>query len=104
MEQIMRSNVQIYTMLRAIHESIPRSPAHQWADSIHFEDVLGRTKFLPYEYFRHVEARISYSKVLHKAEQLDCYYEIPTYPSLSAPTLHIKDLRCDGRSHSIFLN
>jgi hypothetical protein len=71
MEQIMRSNVQMYTMLRTIHSSILRSPAHQLADSIQFEDVLGRTKALPYEYFRHVEVYSSCSKMRYKAGQLD---------------------------------
>jgi hypothetical protein len=75
MEQIVRSNVQMYTMLRAIHSSILRLPAHQLADAIQFEDVLGRTKSLPYEYFRHVEARVSYFMLWYISVQLDPYQE-----------------------------
>ncbi|KAF2687885.1 hypothetical protein K458DRAFT_485063 [Lentithecium fluviatile CBS 122367] len=57
LKQVIRSNVQMYTMLRAIHSRVVSSPTYQPADTIRFEDVLGRTKSLPYEYFRHVEWR-----------------------------------------------
>ncbi|KAF2195524.1 hypothetical protein K469DRAFT_14220 [Zopfia rhizophila CBS 207.26] len=55
LEQVVRTNVEIYHMLRAIQDSILRSPASQPGNSIHFEDVLGRSKTLPYEYFRYIE-------------------------------------------------
>ncbi|KAF1976696.1 hypothetical protein BU23DRAFT_32573 [Bimuria novae-zelandiae CBS 107.79] len=45
----------MYHILRAIQDNILRSPAFQPGDSIHFEDVLGRSKILPYEYFRYIE-------------------------------------------------
>jgi len=55
LEQIVQSNLQMYSMLRLIHTSIVRSPAHNPADAFFFEDALGRSKTLPYEYFRHRE-------------------------------------------------
>lgn len=45
----------MYEMLRTIHSSILRSPAYQPEDSFRFEDALGRSHSLPYEYFRHIE-------------------------------------------------
>ena len=55
MEQAIRSNLETYAMLRAIHSTVVRSPAYDAADMIMFEDVLGRVRKLPYEYFRHKE-------------------------------------------------
>ncbi|CAO2647556.1 Nn.00g084780.m01.CDS01 [Neocucurbitaria sp. VM-36] len=66
LEQVVRSNIQIYTVLRAIHSSILRAPAFQPEDSVRFEDVLGRTKSLPYEYFRHIEVFNSYLRIQFK--------------------------------------
>jgi hypothetical protein len=45
----------MYILLKVVHSSILRVPAFQPEDSIQFEDVLGRTNSLPYEYFRHIE-------------------------------------------------
>ena len=47
----MKANLEIYALLLKIQSSMPKQLVH--GDQFHFEDVLGRTKALPYEYFRH---------------------------------------------------
>lgn len=54
LEQVVRSNLEMYTMLRDIQTSLLRSPGNSSANTFLFEDVLGRQKSLPYEYFRHI--------------------------------------------------
>lgn len=49
----MKANMEIYALLLKIQSSMPKQLNE--GDKIHFEDVLGRTKTLPYEYFRHWE-------------------------------------------------
>ena len=49
----MKANMEIYALLLRIQSSMPKQLNN--GDQIHFEDVLGRTKTLPYEYFRHWE-------------------------------------------------
>ena len=49
----MKANIEIYALLLRIQSSMPKQLNN--GDQIHFEDVLGRTKTLPYEYFRHWE-------------------------------------------------
>jgi hypothetical protein len=51
LEQIVRSNLKIYSTVRAIHARILRSPTWDQPDLFRFEDVLGRSYSLPYEYF-----------------------------------------------------
>ena len=46
-------NLEIYALLMQIQEHIPRGPSQVLSESIRFEDVLGRVRSLPYEYFRH---------------------------------------------------
>ena len=50
------SNIRMYTLLRTIQTDLRSNPCTQVGDCIAFEDVLGRTKSLPYEYFRHYDA------------------------------------------------
>ena len=49
----MKTNIEIYALLLKIQTSIPQGMFSSQQDSIHFEDVLGRKKLLPYDYFRH---------------------------------------------------
>ena len=49
----MKANLEIYALLLRIQTSIPRVMFLSRQDSVHFEDVLGRKKLLPYDYFRH---------------------------------------------------
>jgi hypothetical protein len=51
LRQIVRSNLEIYSMLQVIHARIPRSPTYDQVDLFQFEDVLGRTTRLPYTDF-----------------------------------------------------
>lgn len=55
LKPVVQRNLQMYSMLRVIHTSIVRSPALNPADAFRFEDALGRSRTLPYEYFRHKE-------------------------------------------------
>ncbi|PSN63062.1 hypothetical protein BS50DRAFT_576883 [Corynespora cassiicola Philippines] len=55
MEKVVRSSLEMYSMLHTIHTSILRSPSYDPADTFRFEDALGRSRRLPYEYFRRVE-------------------------------------------------
>ncbi len=48
-----KANMEIYALLLRIQTSIPQGMFLSRQDSVHFEDVLGRKKFLPYDYFRH---------------------------------------------------
>ncbi|KAK2764930.1 hypothetical protein FQN54_008627 [Arachnomyces sp. PD_36] len=48
-------NVEIYTILLRIHQSLSRSPTSQLDDNIRFIDVLNRKHSLPYVYFRYWE-------------------------------------------------
>jgi hypothetical protein len=50
-----RTNLETYSLLRVIQASVIRLPSQQLQDSILFEGVLGRTRPLPYELFRHFE-------------------------------------------------
>ena len=52
----MKANIEIYALLLKIQTSIPQGMFLSRQDSVHFEDVLGRKKFLPYDYFRHWDA------------------------------------------------
>ena len=49
----MKANMKIYALLLKIQTSIPQGMFLSQQDSVHFEDVLGRKKLLPYDYFRH---------------------------------------------------
>lgn len=49
----MKANMEMYALLLKIQTSIPQGMFLSRQDSIHFEDVLGRKKLLPYDYFRH---------------------------------------------------
>ena len=49
----MRINLEIYALLLKIQQDLPKQLAD--SDTIYFEDVLGRTRTLPYAYFSHWE-------------------------------------------------
>lgn len=48
-----RANLEFRALLCKIQASIPQRIFTSSQDSIHFIDALGRTKYLPYEFFRH---------------------------------------------------
>jgi hypothetical protein len=52
LQQILRSNLEIYALLHQVLNSIPRGPMLAIQDSIHFTDALGRTHYLPYQWFK----------------------------------------------------
>ena len=49
----MKADIEIYALLRKMQTSMPQGIFPSRQDSVHFEDVLGRNKLLPYDYFRH---------------------------------------------------
>ena len=49
----MKANMEIYALLLKIQTSMPQGIFPSRQDSVHFEDVLGRKKLPPYDYFRH---------------------------------------------------
>ena len=56
------TSLEIYKILLNIQASMPQEIFTTQQDSIFFEDVLGRTKYLPYEYFCHWD--VSHQKIL----------------------------------------
>ena len=58
LQNILRTNWQMYQVLLKIQQSIARSPTGLLESNIKFEDALGDCRELPYEYFRHWEVRI----------------------------------------------
>ncbi|KAH7066890.1 hypothetical protein BKA63DRAFT_130333 [Paraphoma chrysanthemicola] len=54
LEQVVRTNLEMYAMLREIQTSLARSPRYDVADTFQFEDVYGKSRYLPYEFFRHL--------------------------------------------------
>ena len=49
----MKANTEMYALLLRIQTSIPKGMFMSQQDSVHFEDVLGRKRLLPHDYFRH---------------------------------------------------
>jgi hypothetical protein len=50
---VLRADLETYALLREMHCTILRAPVFGIQDSMQFTDALGRTKPLPYQYFRH---------------------------------------------------
>jgi hypothetical protein len=57
LQQILQTNMQIYAMLMASQNNIDVTPSLLLESNIQFEDALGRTSSLPYQWFRHWEVR-----------------------------------------------
>ena len=55
LNQVLRTNLEIYALLRRVQDQLPRGPGPELQDCIHFKDALGRTRNLQYEWFRHWE-------------------------------------------------
>ncbi|KAH6680517.1 hypothetical protein B0J14DRAFT_578791 [Halenospora varia] len=55
LKKSLRTDLEIYSMLREVHCAILRQPAVQIGDSISFTDALGRKRILQYEFFQHWE-------------------------------------------------
>ena len=58
LQNIVRANWHMYQVLLNIQQSTSRSPTGLLESNIRFEDALGDSRELPYEYFRHWEVRI----------------------------------------------
>ncbi|KAJ4375956.1 hypothetical protein N0V83_001235, partial [Neocucurbitaria cava] len=65
-ETVNMTVMSLRTLAVQLLQTILRAPAFQAEDSVRFEDVLGRTKYLPYEYFRHIEVFDSYLQTQFK--------------------------------------
>ena len=57
LDTVIRTNMRMYVMLLSIHERISASPTLLLQSNIRFEDALGVTQELPYEWFRSWEVR-----------------------------------------------
>lgn len=55
LQNILRTNMQMYFMLLNIHSSVGASPSNQGSSKFKLEDALGVVRELPYEWFRHWE-------------------------------------------------
>jgi len=55
LQQVLKTDLEIYALLRQIQNSIPCKPTLMMQDTIHFTDVLGRTQTLHYQWFKHWE-------------------------------------------------
>jgi hypothetical protein len=56
LKTIVRSNLQIYSILLSSQTNISANPSLLLKSNIRFEDALGRVRELPFEWFRHWEA------------------------------------------------
>lgn len=61
LQKIIHTDQQMYNLLLQIQRRISASPTSMLQSNIRFEDALGRTRELPYEYFRYWE--VSFSKI-----------------------------------------
>jgi hypothetical protein len=55
LQKILRTNLQLYHVLLQFQSNLAKSPTMLLESNIIFEDALGRTQNLPYEWFRHWE-------------------------------------------------
>ena len=55
LQAILRSQFQSYQLLLKVQRDISQRPTNALESNIKFEDVLGETQYLPYEFFRHWE-------------------------------------------------
>ncbi|KAH8661518.1 hypothetical protein BGZ60DRAFT_517255 [Tricladium varicosporioides] len=53
LQRLLRTDLEIYALLRQLRSSLPLRPTCSVQDSIHFTDALGRSQCLPYQWFRH---------------------------------------------------
>ncbi|KAH7071624.1 hypothetical protein FB567DRAFT_538512 [Paraphoma chrysanthemicola] len=53
LEKVVRTNLEMYAILREIQTSLARSPRYDLADTLQFEDFYGKNRYLPYEFFCH---------------------------------------------------
>ncbi|KAL8714822.1 MAG: hypothetical protein Q9220_001335 [cf. Caloplaca sp. 1 TL-2023] len=58
-QRVLQDNWNMYQVLLQIRDRIPAQPTTLIDSNIKFEDALGRTKELPYEFFRHWEVDIA---------------------------------------------
>jgi len=55
LKQSLKTDLEIYALLREVHFNILRQPSAAREDSVLFTDALGRTRTLQYEFFQHWE-------------------------------------------------
>jgi hypothetical protein len=55
LQSILRTNLEIYALLRQIQSNLPRGPTRAIEDTFRFTDALGRTRELQYQWFKHWE-------------------------------------------------
>jgi hypothetical protein len=60
LQNILRTNMQMYFMLLNIQHCVAPSPGDQGSSKFKLEDALGVVRELPYEWFRHWEVSIPY--------------------------------------------
>ena len=53
LQRILKTNLEIYALLRQLQSSMLRGPMLAIEDSIHFTDALGRGHYLQYQWFKH---------------------------------------------------
>ncbi|KAI9783622.1 MAG: hypothetical protein M1816_001213 [Peltula sp. TS41687] len=81
LRKIIHTDQQMYNLLLQIQQRISASPTTTLQSNIKFEDVLGRTRELPYEYFRHWEPfegflRAEFKGIPGESKVLDGQYHI----------------------------
>lgn len=57
LQKILRTNIQIYYLLLHFQNNLTPNPSMLSESNISFEDGLGRSRRLPYEWFQHWEVR-----------------------------------------------
>ncbi|KAH8742784.1 hypothetical protein BGZ57DRAFT_382080 [Hyaloscypha finlandica] len=90
LKRILNTNLQVYTFLQNLQPNIARSPLLQQSDSIQFEDVLGRTKHLPYQFFRYWPMLVTYLQMEFR--------DLPGERLVNEGQYYIMDARSNGRS------
>jgi hypothetical protein len=60
LQKILRTNIQTYYLLLHFQNNLTSNPSISSGRNICFEDALGRSHRLPYEWFRHWEVCVTY--------------------------------------------
>lgn len=60
LQKILRTNIQTYYLLLHFQNNLTSNPSISSGRNICFEDALGRSQRLPYEWFKHWEVHVTY--------------------------------------------
>jgi hypothetical protein len=84
LQQILQTNMQTYAMLVASQNNIDMTPSLLLESNIQFEDAVGRTSSLPYQWFRHWEVSVMKSvlSVLSASVRFNSIDAIQTFEGL----------------------